>query len=104
VAGSANDTIIAGAGQETIVGGAGSDLMAFVKTVITGTHPSDSISNFTASDSVYLYGYGASAAGAATTGAVTSGGNTTITLSDNTKITFVGVSSASALSGHIFST
>jgi Ca2+-binding RTX toxin-like protein len=103
VAGSANDTIVAGTGSETITGGAGSDLMSFVKSIVSVTSPSDSITNFTSSDAVALYGYGSSAAAAALSAATSAGGNTTITLSDNTKITFVGVSSASALTGHIFS-
>ena len=40
---------------------------------------------------------------AAQQSAVVAGGNTTITLTDNTQITFLGVSSAGALSGHIMS-
>jgi len=53
---------------------------------------------------VVLGNYGAGAADAAIAGATTAGGSTTITLSDNTKITFTGVTSSAALNGHIFST
>jgi len=52
---------------------------------------------------VLLLGYGAGAADAAIANATTSGGSTTITLSDNTTIKFVGVTSSAALSGHISS-
>ena len=68
---------------------------------VGGNH--DMIANFSANDIVHLSGYGASAAANALAGAISSGGSTTITLSDSTQITFLDVASASALAGHILS-
>ena len=101
VAGSGDDTLIAQLSATTLTGGSGSDLFSFVN----GDGGSQAmIANFTSKDEVLLSGYGASAANTALQNASTSGGNTTLTLSDNTQITFVGVSSASVLQGHVFST
>ena len=51
--------------------------------------------------SIVLIGYSFGEATAAIAGAQTTGGSTTITLSDNTKITFTGVTDPAALTGHI---
>ena len=88
----------AGAGADTL-GGGGSDLFAFVHGHAGGA---DAITGFTTQDTVGLFNYGSGAASAALQGAVSSGGNTTLTLADNTTITFIGVSSVSALQGHVF--
>ena len=69
-----------------------------------GTAANHVIGDFSAIDYVLLGNYGADAPAAAIAGATTAGGSTTITLSDNTKITFSGVTSSAALTGHIFST
>jgi len=61
------------------------------------------IANFTASDAVNLSGYGGNDAARALAGAVSAGGNTSITLTDNTQITFLSVGSPGALAGHVFS-
>jgi hypothetical protein len=50
----------------------------------------------TLNGSVALFGYGQTVA-AIVANAATIGGNTTLTLSDNTRITFLNVSSATAL-------
>jgi hypothetical protein len=103
VGGSGTNMMVAGTGADTMVGNVSSqDMFAFF-SVNGGAAAKDYISNFGTLDSVLLYGYGTAAAAAAISGAASSGGNTTITLADSTKITFIGVSSASALSGHIFS-
>jgi hypothetical protein len=99
--GSGNDTLIAGTGADTLGGGGGSNQFAIIDGRAGGNVV---ITDFNSQDVVALYSYGASAASTALQGAQSTGGNTTITLSDNTTITFLGVSSASELHGHIFST
>jgi hypothetical protein len=61
------------------------------------------VTDFITQEAVDLLGYGASAAATALNSAVSAAGNTTLTMSDNTQITFLGVSSASALHGNVFS-
>ena len=103
VGGAGSDTLGAGAGTDTMAGGAGSDLFQFTKAVINGNAPTDIVMDFGSTDSVLLGGYGAAEASTALASAVTVGTDTTLTLSDNTKITFVGTSVAQ-LTGHITST
>jgi hypothetical protein len=104
VGGSGNDTLVAGTGSDTLVGNASShDLFVFFSANGSAA-ATDSIVNFGSNDLVLLSGYGASAAGAALAGATFAGGNTTLTLSDHTTITFVGVSNTTTLEGHIVST
>ena len=100
VGGSGNDSLIAGGGSDTLTGGSGNNLFVFLDGHSGGAV---TITDFSTSDLVSFLGYGSSAASAALNGAVSSGGNTTLTLSDNTQITFLGVSSASVLQGHVFS-
>jgi Ca2+-binding RTX toxin-like protein len=95
-----NDTILGNSGSATMAGGGGNNLFIFSN----GGASTDVISDFSAIDTVYLAGYGSAAAGDALAAAVTTTAGTTITLSDNTKITFTGVNSSAALQGHIFST
>ena len=98
--GSGNDTLIAGAGNDTLTGGAGSNLFTFINSRSGGT---DVITDFNAADEVFLQGYGAGEAASVLQNAVIAGGNTTLTLADNTKITFLGVSSVGPLLGHVVS-
>ena len=100
VGGSGNDTLIAGPGTDTLTGGAGNNRFVFLDGRGGGTAQ---VTDFTTQDTVELLGYGTAAAATALNNAVSSGGNTTLTLSDNTQITFLGVSSASVLQGHVFS-
>ena len=95
-AGSGSDTIFAGSGNSTVSAGAGADLVAIVNgraggnVAINGFRPANG-------DHVTLQGYGANevandVASAVVTPATGSAiGFTTVTLSDNTKITFNGV-------------
>jgi RTX calcium-binding nonapeptide repeat (4 copies) len=99
--GSGNDTLIAGTGSDTMTGGAGNNLFAFIASQAGGAN---AVTDFTTNDTVHLFNYGATAASAALMGAASSAGNTTLTLSDGTSITFMGVASASTLTGHVFST
>jgi hypothetical protein len=77
--------MIAGAGSDTFSGGPGGvDTFAFFSQVTAGSH--DFITGLTPDDNVALGGYGPNA-----TSTSTSDGSTTITLRDNTQITFVNV-------------
>jgi fibronectin-binding autotransporter adhesin len=101
VGGSGNDVMFAGAGADTLAGGGGANIFSFVASLTHGA--ADVIADFNANDVVFLNGYGAGDAAAALGAAVSSGGSTTITLSDNTQITFLGIGSVAALQGHVFS-
>jgi serralysin len=94
VGGVGTDYINAGAGSDTMVGNGGANTFFFFKTVV-GPSANDFISDFSSRDNVLLVGYGP---GFTTS---TTGGSTTITLSDNTKITFSGVTDPGALNGRI---
>ncbi len=105
----ANDTFVAGTGSDSYIGGSGANTFLFNKAVINATSPNDSITGFlnstvTGGNQAIFQGYGTAEASTALKGAVSGGGDTTLTLSDNTKITFVGVGSASQLAGHVSST
>ena len=99
VGGTGNDTFTAGSGSDTMVGGAGSNSFFFTDGSVGGN---DFIVGYNANDEVGLFGYGIAAGAKALATATVSGGSTTIALSDNTKITFEGVSSPSSI--HITST
>ncbi|MBV9251146.1 MAG: calcium-binding protein [Acetobacteraceae bacterium] len=101
VGGAGKDTLMAGSGADTLTGGGGNDLFVFFRNMTGGN--TDTITDFTQNDSLLLSGYGTTVTQTLST-AVHSGGNTTVTLSDNTRITFVGVSDLNALAGHISST
>jgi len=103
--GTGADTFNAGVGNDTMIGGGGSNNFVFTKAVINGAAPSDVVGGFPASatDQVLLAGYGAGAAQQALSTATSAFNNTTLTLSDNTKITFLGTS-LSQLIGHVSST
>ena len=88
--GAGNDTLFAGTGNATLVSGGGTDTFGFINGFGGG---SDSINGFTSADTIKLFGYSASAALASATVA---GGNTTITLSDNTRITITGFTSVTS--------
>lgn len=103
IAGSGNDNLLAGAGTDTLTGGAGSNAFIFVKTFINGAAPQDVVTDFSTHDAVLLSGYGAGEAAADLASASSSAGNTTLTLSDGTRVTFLGVASASVLQGHVIS-
>ena len=90
--GAGNDTFVAGSGAETMTGSGGANLFAFVSGATKGG--TDVIADFGTSSSnrVLVSGYGSSNSAVAATATV-SGGSTTVTLGDNTKVVFVGVSS-----------
>jgi hypothetical protein len=80
------DSVIGGGGVSTITGGGGADVFGFVKGHAGGT---ETILNFTSSDTFAFGGYGYSLSNLPTE--VVTGGNDVITLSDNTVITLVGI-------------
>lgn len=100
VAGSGNDTLVgarfnstvAGSGNATLAGGAGNDTFLF-KNGYAGGH--DYVIGLTGADVVNLayYGYNSDSVTNLIASAVVAGGSSTITLSDATQITFVGIAS-----------
>jgi hypothetical protein len=85
------------------ISSARSNQFVFYRSVISGSAPSDIITDFNANDAVYLAGYGGQAAANALSTATSADGSSTITLSDNTRITFLGVSNLNSLRGQIVS-
>jgi len=82
--------MIAGTGNDAMVAGTGPDLFVFTDGQSGGN---DVIWNFApGTDHVFLAGYAPNIVPTALAGAVSSGGSTTVTLTDNTKITFAGIS------------
>jgi Ca2+-binding RTX toxin-like protein len=103
VGGSGNDTLVSGAGHETLTGGAGNNVF-LIDATTDGVGATILISDFGASAGNVLEfaNYTTAEINAALNSAQTvSGGageiNTILTLSDNTQVTLVGVSS---LNGH----
>ena len=94
--GAGNEIFVAGSGTATILGGSGADLYGFSRGFSSGGH--DIVQGFSAAkgDAVALAGYGAGEAARALAGATTAGGNTTLTLSDATQVTFLGVTNLGA--------
>jgi Ca2+-binding RTX toxin-like protein len=100
VGGSGNDTLVgarfnstvAGSGNATLTGGVGSDTFLF-KNGYAGGH--DYVTDLSAGDVVNLAYYGYNAAGISNliASAAVAGGSSTITLSDSTQITFIGITS-----------
>jgi phospholipase/lecithinase/hemolysin len=91
VGGAGSDLIVAGASNETLAGGAGNNNYLFFATAATTRI--DTITDFDPTrNAIGLYGFGSSASAdaAALGSAVTAGGNTTLSLTDGTKIVLVG--------------
>jgi Ca2+-binding RTX toxin-like protein len=99
--GSGADTYSAGAGTDSFSAGSGANIFLFTKAVINGNAPQDVITGWQNADNVVLSGYGSLSNAVIATSS--SGGNTTVTLSDNTTIKFIGVASAFDLGGHFTS-
>lgn len=83
-----NVTLVAGSGKDVLVGGKGHDVFEFIQGQSGGK---DLILNFSSNDKVALIGYELDEVSIALATAVTHHGSVSITLSDNTKITFSGV-------------
>jgi hypothetical protein len=100
------DTFIAGAGADSFVGGPNADSFAFFESVTSAnaSGAQDYVTNWTPSDSLFLIGYdttqGQTASSVINSGTVANG-SLTITLSDNTKITFNDVTDKSEFDGRV---
>jgi Ca2+-binding RTX toxin-like protein len=92
IAGSGNNTLVAGPGSNTLTGGSGANVFQVNKGFASGG--SDFLMNWNSKDTLLLSGYGAGKHGGLPPGTHHSvvGGSEVLTLSDGTKITFVGVS------------
>ncbi|WP_428489814.1 beta strand repeat-containing protein [Rhodopila sp.] len=98
--GSGNDGFLAGSGSDTMAGGAGSNSFAFFSAATSGAH--DYITDFSPSDSLFLLGYAPGQSASSLLSAATEDSTgVTLTLSDETKITFTNLNSASSLNGEI---
>jgi len=112
VAGSGSDVLFAGvntgslagvgtvSGGDTMVSGIGPDTVIFSHGVWSGAAV---VTNFSAADTYLLSGYGSLAAGVALAGSTSTGGDTTVSLTDGTHITFTDATAAQ-LAGHLIST
>ncbi len=88
------DTFVAGTGTATVTAGLGSDRFVFTDGEAGGKA---TITGFTqGSDKIDLQGYGKDEVAKALASQDKSGGSDSITLSDHTKITFVGINSLTA--------
>jgi uncharacterized protein (TIGR03118 family) len=95
-AGSGATTLVGGAGEtvfvaginSAMVAGPGADFFVFASGVASGQ---EVVSGLSSNDGIVLQGFGADAAQMAIAGQVNSGGNTTITLSQGTTVTFFGL-------------
>ena len=92
--GSGHDLMIAGAGGDLMDGGAGAMNFTFVDGM-TNAAKTYTVLNYHHGDAVTLSGYGADPFTSSS-----AGGNTTLSLSDGTKITFQGVASGNDLNIH----
>ena len=102
VGGSGNDTFSAGAGTDTMTSGSGDNAFAFFAQSTDGK--ADVVTNWTTNDSLLLIGYSpAGSASSVVQNATDTSGGLTMTLSDNTTITFSNLttSTESELNGHI---
>ena len=102
IGGNGDDTLTAGAGADTLAGSGGVNQF-FFQSFEGGPAAHSLISDFSFIDRAVLGGYGVDAAATAIAGATTAGGSTTITLSDNTTITFAGVTNPNELTGRVVS-
>lgn len=92
--GTGNDTLVAAGGNAQMIAGSGSDLFLFSNGNAGGVAV---IWNFAqGQDHVELYNYGPKVVDAILNSAVVNTGGTTVTLPDNTRITFADITHLSA--------
>ena len=93
-----NDTIFGGSGSATVRGGGGADVFAF-SNGRGGSSANVLIADFTVgTDRLALVGYGTNVSSVLAT-AVTSGGSTSLTLGDGTRVTLTGITSTNGIFG-----
>jgi Ca2+-binding RTX toxin-like protein len=99
--GSGNDTLISGSAPVSTImtGGNGADAFVFFKQLAGAAQ--DIVTDFNADDAVFIEGYGAGSAAALQNAAIVGAGGLTLTLSDNTTITFTNLTNAQSLDGRI---
>jgi Ca2+-binding RTX toxin-like protein len=96
-----NDVFYGGSGAATMTGNGGADAFIFGNTA-GHTGGTDIITDFNGSDNFVVAGYGANAAQNALNAATISSGSTTVALSDNTTITFIGVTNPGGIHNQSF--
>ena len=95
VLGGGPDFVLCGQGNAMVYGGAGADLYGFAN----GTHGTEVVSGFRpGTDRLQLLGFAASTAATAVAGQIDAGGSTTLVLTDNTRVTLLGVASVGGAS------
>ena len=100
ILGNNNNTVLAGGGSDTFTGGSGADTFYFDKTFTAGGN--DVITDFNANSTIGIYGYGSAQSQASLIATASTGASgVTITLLDNTQITFDNLTNANQLAGHI---
>jgi hypothetical protein len=100
VGGSGNDTLIAGTGQETLAGGTGSNM--FLVDSVAATNGTITISDFQGADSIGFSQYSPTEVANALSSGYDDGGNFVVRFGEsNTTLTFVGITSANQLIGHV---
>ena len=94
--GTGKETFFAGHGNATVIGGTGADLYGFINGFAGGT---EAVFGFSTAkgDLISLQGYGANEVQNDLANATVAGGNTTLTLSDHTQVTFMGVTGLSTV-------
>jgi Ca2+-binding RTX toxin-like protein len=91
IGGFGNDTMSAGSGHSTLQGGTGADVFQF----LAGNASTSFIVDFSPGDKVSLLGYGRNEINYALSHEHVKGGAVTVSLSDNTKITFANLTDLS---------
>ena len=100
VGGSGTNSFIAGAGADTMASGSGNNAFAFFAQATDGK--ADVVTNWTQNDSLFVVGYSPADSAQGLLDNATIGANgVTLTLSDNTTITFTNLTNTTELQGHI---
>jgi hypothetical protein len=103
VGGAGANLLAAGAGSDTLDGGTGSNYFLVDSSASAGASIllKDFATDGQVTGTVYLSGFSSADVNSLYTDTVTSGGNLVATIGNSTTITFTGITSGSALQGHI---
>lgn len=108
--GTNNDTFFVGSGSTTMTGGGGNDTFVVLRQVtsVSGSGSHVTITDFNTNDTLFIAGYSSANGGlsnvlanATGPGVSGTGSGITLTLSDNTTVTFTNLTSVSTLNGKI---